>query len=511
MNKFAKYAAFIFLVAACDSNDPQPHHSVPVSLDDAFYYEVGFDFSKDQFKVTLYVDNLSEANAAFQFAATVPGTYDIFNMGVYVTSFKAYSEDGKELHVTHNSINQWTISDPELAHKIEYKIKETWDTPVTEHAIYRMAGTSIEDDHVLLNSFCVLGYPTGLKERDIYLKVNHPKKWGTGTALPQTEDGLYHATNYDTFVDSPILMGKITSTTQTIDGTEVSIITYSKNNTISASMVTNDINQVLLDAKAFLKTLPVDRYSFLWHFGEYNSGALEHSYSSVYVLKEDYPSSARKSMAAHEFFHIVTPLNIHSEIIEDFNFATPTPSQHLWLYEGVTEWASHTMQLRNNSISLTTWLNTFRNKIITNTYYDPDFSLTDIGLECYTPKGTEEYGNIYARGAVVAALLDIKLLELSNGESGLRELILELIDTYGKDNEFSEDDFFDTLVAMTYPEIEGFIDSYIRGTETLPIQEYFAKIGISFDPSPALTFTVNDSPTATAEQITLREKWLQNL
>ena len=36
-------------------------------------------------------------------------------------------------------------------------------------------------------------------------------------------------------------------------------------------------------------------------------------------------------MAAHEFFHIVTPLNIHSEIIEHFNFATPTPSQHLWL------------------------------------------------------------------------------------------------------------------------------------------------------------------------------------
>ena len=51
-------------------------------------------------------------------------------------------------------------------------------------------------------------------------------------------------------------------------------------------------------------------------------------------------------IAAHEFFHIVTPLNIHSEIIEHFNFVTPVPSRHLWLYEGTTEWAAHAMQLR---------------------------------------------------------------------------------------------------------------------------------------------------------------------
>jgi hypothetical protein len=52
-------------------------------------------------------------------------------------------------------------------------------------------------------------------------------------------------------------------------------------------------------------------------------------------------------IAAHEFFHVVTPLNIHSEIIEHFNFVmTPVPSRHLWLYEGTTEWAAHAMQLR---------------------------------------------------------------------------------------------------------------------------------------------------------------------
>ena len=45
-------------------------------------------------------------------------------------------------------------------------------------------------------------------------------------------------------------------------------------------------------------------------------------------------------IAAHEFFHVVTPLHIHSEIIENFDFETPVPSEHVWLYEG-----SHRMGL----------------------------------------------------------------------------------------------------------------------------------------------------------------------
>lgn len=81
----------------------------------------------------------------------------------------------------------------------------------------------------------------------------------------------------------------------------------------------------------------------------------------------------------------------------------------------------------------------------------------------HTFRGSQ-FGNIYNKGALVAALLDIRLLELSDGEAGLRELILEWIEIYGPNNAFSEADFFEVLVAMTYPEIEDFIDQYIKGT-----------------------------------------------
>jgi predicted metalloprotease with PDZ domain len=36
-------------------------------------------------------------------------------------------------------------------------------------------------------------------------------------------------------------------------------------------------------------------------------------------------------------FHIITPLSIHSKEIQDFDYNDPKMSQHLWMYEGVTD------------------------------------------------------------------------------------------------------------------------------------------------------------------------------
>ena len=92
----------------------------------------------------------------------------------------------------------------------------------------------------------------------------------------------------------------------------------------------------------------------------------------------------------------------------------------------------------------------------------------------------DQYPNIYQKGAIIAGLLDIRLLELSGGKRGLREVINDLAKEYGTEQAFSEETFFDDFIAMTYPEIEDFIDKYIKGTEPLPIKEYYDKLGINY-------------------------------
>jgi predicted metalloprotease with PDZ domain len=217
-----------------------------------------------------------------------------------------------------------------------------------------------------------------------------------------------------------------------------------------------------------------------------------------------------KDIAAHEFFHVVTPLNIHSEIIEHFNFVTPVASQHLWLYEGTTEWAAHMMQLRAGIKSPEAYLNTIIQKMrIDRSRFDTAYSLRELSLTSYSDSGQKQYGNIYMRGALVAGLLDIRLLELSHGQRGLEDLIQQLTRKYGKHRAFPEATLVDTLVAMTYPEIGDFFNRYVWHAELLPIKEYYGKLGIRLLEDPDGTpekFVIDPKPLPS--QRLLREAWL---
>ncbi|MGF7215258.1 putative metalloprotease with PDZ domain [Spirosoma lacussanchae] len=443
----------------------------------------------DQFKVTLRVNGLTADNAIYQFAATAPGTYQIMDIGRYVRSFKAFDSKGRELKTEQVSTNQWKFAEPKNVRTIQYSIAETWDTPVAEHKPYNMCGTSIENDHVLINGQGVFGFPTGMQAAPLEVKINYPADWSVGTALDKNARGNFVAASYDRIVDSPILLGRLTKASTTVAGAQIDVYTYSKTDKIKSEQLLGSMQAMLNAAGQFLKQLPVKRYTFLYHFEDESWGAWEHSYSSEYVLKEEEFSKKVgeevTSIAAHEFFHVVTPLNIHSELIEQFNFVTPTPSEHLWLYEGVTEWASNAMQLRGQIMDLPTYLDQQSKKISIDKQLDTTYTLSQLGLTCFTDEGQKQYFNIYNRGALVAGLLDIRLLELSKGTRGLREVVNELATTYGPNKAFPEKEFFTIFTQKTYPEIADFFNRYVKAAEPLPFTEYYGKLGINYSPALA--------------------------
>lgn len=469
------------------------------------------DRADDLFKVELKVKGLKKNNAVYQFAATAPGTYQVMDMGRFVRKFEAFDAKGRKITTKQISTNQWQLSAPEKVATIRYHIAETFDTPVKENKIYEMCGSSIEEDHVLINGQAVFGYPTGMQDAPLKIKIDYPQEWIYGTAL-EVKEGFFLANNYDHIVDSPILFGKLSKASTKIRNTDVELYTYSKTGKITSERLLASMTNMLVAADAFLNGLPVPRYTFLFHFENTSAGAWEHSYSSEYIIKEEEWSEAfgkkMTDIAAHEFFHIVTPLNIHSEIIEKFNFVQPVASEHLWLYEGTTEWASHKMQLTYSIKTLDDYFKELRQKVIVDErFYDKNYSLSKISLTSYTPEGQKQYSNIYMRGALVAGLLDIRLLELSKGQRGYREVINELAKEYGANKSFPEKEWFEIFTQKTYPEIADFFNRYVKNAEPLPLEEYYAKIGILYDKSKK-TFALN--PQASPEQVRLRERWLRN-
>lgn len=469
------------------------------------------DRADDLFKVELKVKGLSKENKIYQFAATAPGTYQVMDMGRFVRKFEAFDAKGKKISTKQVSTNQWELATPEKVATIRYHIAETFDTPVSENKIYEMCGSSLEKDHALINGQTVFGYPQGMQSTPLKIKFLYPDEWQYGTAL-EVKDGYFLANHYDHIVDSPILFGNLSKASTKIRNTQVELYTYSKTGKITSEKLLSSMTNMLVAADSFLNGLPVPRYTFLFFFEDKSAGAWEHSYSSEYIIKEqEWTEEFGKKMtdiAAHEFFHIVTPLNIHSEIIEKFNFVTPTPSEHLWLYEGTTEWASHKMQICYSIKTLDDYFKDLRRKVMVDErFYDKNYSLSQISLTSYTPEGQKQYSNIYNRGALVAGLLDILLLELSKGKRGLREVINEFAKEYGPNKSFPEKEWFDIFVKRTYPEIADFFNRYVKNAEPLPLKEYYDKIGITFDEKEK-TFSIN--PQATLEQIRLRERWMRN-
>ncbi|MGY2132103.1 M61 family metallopeptidase [Hymenobacter sp. HD11105] len=445
--------------------------------------------NSNEFQVKLQLPKLKKSQDIYQFAATAPGTYQVMDMGRFVRKFEAFDAKGKSLGAKQLSTNQWQLANPKKTREIRYTIAETWDTEVQEHPIYLMCGSSLEADHALLNGQTILGYPEDMQGKPLRLKLEHPKEWKVGTVLVPDAQGYYRLDDYDHAVDSPILLGRLTEANTKLGDADVALYCYSATDKVQAEPLLGHMQKMLNAAQAFLGgNLPVKRYAFLYHFADKSAGAWEHSYSSEYVLRETplTPETAQSvvDIAAHEFFHIVTPLNIHSEIIEQFNFVNPTGSEHLWLYEGVTEWASHTMQLRGGLISLDDYLETLHDKVVYDrTRTDTTYSLSKLGLNSFSDEGQKQYGNIYQRGALTATLLDLRLLELSGGKRGLREVLLELAKQYGPNKPISEKNFFQDFTQLTYPEIGDFFARYIQKAEPLPLQEYFAKVGIRYDRS----------------------------
>jgi predicted metalloprotease with PDZ domain len=266
--------------------------------------------------------------------------------------------------------------------------------------------------------------------------------------------------------------------------------------------------------EAFLEgDLPVENYAFIFYIKDHTEfeslfsgkeikigtlfkairklagkgfGALEHGNSSVYYLPDFGGTTVLDGMAdvcIHEFFHILTPLGLHSEEIGDFNYIEPEMSQHLWLYEGITEYFAGISQLKGGVIDEESYVQSLlRGKIRSaDRYPTKKMSFTEMSENVLKRPYKKQYAQVYQRGALMGALLDIRIMELTQGQKDLHDIILTLRETYGPENSFKDETIISEFVALVHPELQQFFDDYVTGREALPTQAYLKKVGIDYN------------------------------
>jgi predicted metalloprotease with PDZ domain len=461
-------------------------------------YQFTVDLTKvhnDLLTVNLVTPKMNVDTIIYHMPAMVPGTYKVYDFGKYVSKFKAVDNSGKEITVTKTDINSWKIPNAKTLAGISYDVEDTWDTKQKGEFVFEPAGTNFQaDTNFVLNNHVLYGYFEGMKRNTYKVNVIHPAGFFGATGLNNvSRDGnkdTYTIPDYMQLVDGPMMYNRPDTVHVFVGGADVLISVYSPHKLVSGHFVADSLRKLLDLQRQYLGgTLPVKNYAFIIYlngnpdgFQSGSFGALEHSYSSMYCLPEMEQERIAQTVinvSAHEFFHTLTPLSIHSEQIGDFDYNKPQMSQHLWMYEGLTEYAAHHVQAKYGNATLEDFLSVMRSKMINAEDYNEDLSFTKMSKGCLD-KYKDEYNNVYQKGALIGMCLDIRLRQLSDGKYGTQEMMRDLSKKYGKEKSFVDDSLFSDIVKLTYPEIGDFFNRYVIGSEMLPYKELLEAVGVDY-------------------------------
>ena len=149
------------------------------------------------------------------------------------------------------------------------------------------------------------------------------------------------------------------------------------------------------------------------------------------------------------------------------------------MYEGVTEYSAGHVQVKHGLMELEDYLNVLEGKIVQSQSFKDDLPFTKLSKLCLD-EHEDQYQNVYQKGALIGMALDIKLRKLSGGEYGVQDLMQDLAKFYGKETSFKDDELFDKIVSLTFPEVREFFQTYVAGPNPLPYKELFKDVGLLF-------------------------------
>lgn len=462
--------------------------------------------TEDKVPVTINPGRFTQDTVTYRLPRVIQGTYSISDFGKYIENIKAFGYNGETLPVTKADVNTWTITNASQLDKITYFVNDTFEREgkggFGQEEPFSPAGTNIDPTNYVLNLHGFIGYFDSLKNNQYQLSVTAPATLKRTSALEDrgtvtSEDGksattTYFAQRYFDITDNPMMYGELDVEEFMVGNIKIVLSVYSPNKKHSAASLKETVFTMMEAQKRYLGDIDsTPRYDIYLYLSDGSEGApkgfgaLEHHTSTVVVLPEaSTPEMLAKSMVdvvSHEFFHIVTPLSVHSEDVHYFDYNQPTFSKHLWMYEGVVEYFATHFQVKEGLTEPAEFYRTIRGKISMSKNYADNMSFTEMSENILEEPYANNYANVYQKGTLIAMCIDILMRKESNGNRSVLTLMKELSNKYGKNSPFTDDALFDEITALTYPSIREFLDTYVAGETPIDYNDFFKIVGLTED------------------------------
>jgi predicted metalloprotease with PDZ domain len=239
---------------------------------------------------------------------------------------------------------------------------------------------------------------------------------------------------------------------------------------------------------------PSKEYLFIVQNVEAGGGGLEHLNSTVVVMsrlnwKDEAKYKSFLGLCAHEYFHLWNVKRIRPVELGPFNYHEENYTEQLWVAEGVTSYYDELAMMRAGFVkpaqflaTLESYVNDLENRPGSRVQTLAQSS-HDAWIKEYRPNENSKNTSIsyYAKGLVVAALLDAKISTATQGKKNLDDLMRLLWKRYytEKQRGFTVAEFEAAAAEVAGTDLKAFFDKHVRSLGTPEYQGIFSEAGLT--------------------------------
>lgn len=334
-------------------------------------------------------------------------------------------------------------------------------------------------------------------QRPHEVKVELPAAWkSVQTALMPVAGAAntFRADDFDTLVDSPIIIGNPVVREFTVDGKKHVLVLEGDPSLFDADRAAADIKKIVEEARDVMGPLPYPHYYFLNMVVE-TGGGLEHK-NSFLTMSGRYTTRTHRAytgwlgLVAHEFFHAWNIKRLRPVELGPFDYENENYVKTLWVAEGFTDYYSEVLPRRAGLATRDEFLDGLSNSIeavqtTPGRLVTPlDMSSYDTWIKQYRPdENTANTSvNYYPKGAVLAFLLDAKIRKATAGARSLDTGMQWAMQRYSGPKGFTPDQFYQVMSEAAGTDLKSWFASAAESTDELDYSEALDFYGLRFRP-----------------------------
>ena len=462
------------------------------------------------FQVEMAVNGVNQEEVIVKLPVWAPGSYLVREFSRNLDLVTAVDDKGKTLEVQKISKNAWKIIKAKGAN-----IKVSYDV----YAFELTVRTSFLDlTHGYVSGPSVFMYVDGMKDKPGKLEVYPYEGFSKiTTAMPKAGESVakdgstsFVYKDYDQLVDCPIEIGNQVEFSFTAAGVKHNVGIYGTGN-FSVADLQKDMARIVEAATNVFGQNPNKEYTFIIHNVQNGQGGLEHVNSTTLSVNRFTYSGNEYigflSLVAHEYFHLWNVKRIRPVELGPFDYDNENYTSLLWVMEGFTSYYDELLLLRAGYYTKSEYLR----KLFSALNYvegSPGARVQpvahasfDAWVKAYRPDENSRNTTItyYSKGAVIAAILDAKIIAKYNGKKSLDDFMQHIYKTYfvEKGRGFSEDEFKKELEGFLKENMDQFYADYINGTKIPDYNSIFAEVGLTVEyigePIPSVGVSLSES------------------